>query len=89
MTGPFSVVIDTDTDKIAKAVPVGRSVTSLSVSYLENRIYVTNWASGCGEGIGPNHSGGDTDLSNIRRPEPRAIAAAMPMWSRPAGPDAS
>jgi len=42
----FLLRVDTDTNKIVKAVPVGKSVTSLSVHYAENRIYVTNWNSG-------------------------------------------
>lgn len=42
----FMVVIDTRTNLVAKVVPVGRSVTDLSVHYQENRIYLSNWQSG-------------------------------------------
>ncbi|MCF7732603.1 MAG: cadherin-like beta sandwich domain-containing protein [Akkermansiaceae bacterium] len=42
----FLVVFDTATNAIVKALPVGRSATSLSVHYPENRIYVTNWKTG-------------------------------------------
>ena len=42
----FLLRVDTHTNKIVKAVPVGKSVTSLSIHYAENRIYVTNWTTG-------------------------------------------
>ena len=42
----FLVVFDTATNQVLKVVPVGRSVTSVSVHYQENRLYLTNWASG-------------------------------------------
>ena len=42
----FLLRVNTATNKIESAVPCGRSVTGLSVHYMENRIYLTNWQTG-------------------------------------------
>lgn len=42
----FLVVVDTTTHAITRTLPIGTSVTSMSVHYADNRIYLTNWKSG-------------------------------------------